>query len=141
MKSILCIFLSMSYSSSHASTRVQVTDADLAFQYQSNDGEISLLCTHGRIRDLPDWEVVCGKGTPLLKKFAVHFVMNRGQRQGAPREWYEVLYWVTERQERPRFSSTSITINLNEASPVHSLRLFQSVENDYASLSVDVSIR
>ena len=118
---------------------IPVTDSNLSFEYTSSDGEISMSCKHSQVRyDLPDWQVVCGKGTKLEKKFGVHFVIYRGSRSVEPKTWYEVLYWVTDRQNSiPLFSSTSMTVNLSGNTSTHSIRLYQSVENDYASLIIN----
>ena len=139
---ILLLIASLSYAAENSTKGIPVETDQLKFQYMSSDGEIQLDCHHSRIRDLPDWEVVCGKGTPTVKKFAVHFVANKGSRLQEPKVWYEFLYWVTDRQqsEKPAFSSTSMTLNLNSGSVPHSLRLYQGIENDYASLIVDYTL-
>ena len=133
------LFSSLVWAAPSPLAGLPVTDANLSFEYTSNDGEITLSCKHSQVQyDLPDWSVVCGKGTKLEKKFGVHFVVTRGNRPTEPKTWYEFLYWVTDRQKpSPIFSSSSMTINLNGNVTTHSIRLYQSVENDYASLIIN----
>lgn len=133
------LFSSLVWAAPSPIAGIPVNDSHLSFEYTSNDGEINLKCKHSQVKyDLPDWDVVCGKGTKLEKKFGVHFVVTRGSRPVEPKTWYEFLYWVTDRQNTVRFfSSSSMTINLNEDVTTHSIRLYQSVENDYASLIIN----
>src|SRR5690606_38290572 len=81
---------------SEAEEKFRIVSEQMSFQYMSNDGSVILDCSHARIRDLPDWEVVCGKGTPMVKEFVAHFIA-REMPQGPQRTSFEVLYWVTER--------------------------------------------
>ncbi len=121
-----------------AAESMDIQPNQLRFHYQSADGEIQLTCAHKRIRDLPDWRVICGSGTKLEKEFAVHLVVLKGKRPLQSEIWYRFLYWVTDRQSdaRPVFNSTSLLLNLKEGSKPNSLSLDQGVENDYAQLSL-----
>lgn len=119
-------------------------DNRLRFDYISQDGQIHYPCTHKRIRDLPDWEVVCKSTNGIVRTFAAHVVVVRGQRQpqSGPGIWYEILYWVTDRQDKnkPVFHSSSMTFNLTPTSHLQAFRIFQGVENDYAALVLTVML-
>ncbi len=117
-----------------------VATKELSFQYVTNDGGISLDCVHSQIRDLPDWEVVCGKGTSLQKKYTVHFVTKQYHKSVQPLTTLEYLYWVTEWESaKPVYNSNSFWISLKEKVSLHSIRLYQGIENDYADLVLDYS--
>lgn len=115
-----------------------VESKNLSFQYIPNEGTMMMNCVHSQIRDLPDWEVVCGKGTPQQKKYSVHFITKEYQRAVQPVTTFEYLYWVTEWEfVKPVYSSNSFWIRLKEKTSVHGIRLYQGVENDVASLVLD----
>ncbi len=106
----------------------------------SNDGTISLDCVHSQIRDLPDWQVVCGKGTPLQKKYTVHFLSKQYFRPTQPSMLLEYLYWVTDWNSiNPIYSSTSFWMRIKDKASIQGTRIFQSIENDYADLIIDYS--
>ena len=116
----------------------KVQTAQLTFQYISNDGSVSMDCVHSQIRDLPDWDVVCGKGTNLQKRYTVHFITKQYNKAVQPITSFEYLYWVTQWESvAPVYSSTSFWIRLKEKTSLQSIRMYQSVENDYADLVVD----
>jgi hypothetical protein len=119
---------------------VKVVSQQLTFHYLANDGSVDLDCVHSQIRDMPDWEVVCGKGTALMKKFTVHFVTHEVFRAKDPQVTFEFLYWVTEwNQPKPIFNANSFWINLHDKTSLESIRLHQGVENNTSSLAVDYS--
>ncbi len=111
------------------------------FRYTPSDGIGILECTHERIRDLPDWRVNCGNGQ---KTFTAHVVVRLYQRGENPQTGLEVLYWVTEPGETPtsvrKYHSTTMFLKLTNKTGVHSLRLDQGVENDQASLQLNLSV-
>lgn len=98
-----------------------------------------LECTHERIRDLPDWKVVCGGGE---KVFTAHVVLRIGKREDAPKTVIEILYWVTAPGETPtsvrKYHSTSALVYLNEPTDMAKLNISQGVENDMATLTMVV---
>lgn len=109
----------------------------MSFSYEPSESEPSS-CTHEQIRDLPDWQVICF--TPSGKKeFVAHVVVKESQRDEEPKTTLEILYWVTQRRENtsPLFHSGTSMMRLNKSSSIESMRLSQSVENDYASLVMD----
>lgn len=109
-------------------------DSNMRFRYQPVE-MAATECTHKRIRDLPDWRVLCGE-----KEFVAHVVIHEYQRETEPRTTYEILYWVTDRNHpEPRFHSGTNRIRLKKATSLDSLVLSQGVENDYASLELDWS--
>lgn len=124
-----------------ASLKAQATRVEtrnLNFQYVSNEGGLMMDCVHSQIRDLPDWEVVCGKGTPQQKRYTVHFLTKQVQRSNQPLTTLEYLYAVTEWEfVKPVYASTSFWLSLNEKSVTHSLRFYQGIENDVANLVLD----
>ena len=113
---------------------------ELSFQFVSNDGTIALNCVHSQIRDLPDWQVVCGKGTPLEKRYTVHFLTNQYFKPTQPVMLLEYLYWVTDwNSVNPIYTATSFWMKFKEKTNVQSIRLNQGIENDYADLVLDYS--
>ncbi len=103
-----------------------------------NQGVLS--CTHERIRDLPDWKIVCGKEE---KTYTAHVIIRKMDRSFEPQTAIEILYWVTEPGDTPtsirKYHSTSATIRLKQQTNVDSITLYQGVENDMASLRLEVS--
>lgn len=117
-----------------------VDTREISFQYLSNDGTITLACVHSRIRDLPDWQVVCGKGTPLQKTYSVHFITKQYFRPTQPAMLVEYLYGVTDWNSiNPIYSSTSFWMRIKDKTSIHGTRIFQGIENDDADLVVDYS--
>lgn len=107
-------------------------DPELKFQYVPNEGGEVLNCTHKRIRDLPDWEVNCGP-----KRFAAHVIIRSVQRNQSS-SW-EILYWVTARNEKkPLFHSTTARVHFAHPTKAMAFSLSQGVENDYASLVMEL---
>lgn len=116
------------------------TPDQLAFRYQSADGEFELSCKH-YVHDAGahDFRVICGAGTIHERSYLAHVLIRGYVRQEKPRSALEILYWVTDRQapDSQRFSSTSQWLEFSESADVHRIRMSQSVENDYAALIMD----
>lgn len=113
-----------------------VAHAKMEFRYEPNEGGDFLECTHKKIRDLPDWDIVCGpKGE---KKFSAHVIVRPFFRESAPQTTVEILYWVIEPGKTPTsvhtFHSSTFMVRLKEKTDLYSVSLSQGVENDYASL-------
>lgn len=98
-----------------------------------------LECKHERIRDLPDWKVVCGADE---KEFTAHVVLRIGKREEAPKTVLEILYWVIEPGDTPtsvrKYHSTSSLLYLSEPTDMAKLNISQGVENDMATLTMVV---
>lgn len=113
----------------------------MSFQYVPNEGGQILECAHTRIRDLPDWKVDCGNGQ---KTFTAHVIARQYQREPTPQTGLEILYWVTEPGETPtsvrKYHSTTMFLQLKYKTEVHSLVLYQGVENDMASLRLALTV-
>lgn len=138
---VFCSLIQVSLAQS--TQRVPIDEGHLKFRYSSQDGEFQLECSHKRIRDLPDWEVICKNEVGIRKVFAAHIVLNKGRRlnnEVKPSRWYELLYWVTDRkaQNAPRFHSSSLILQASDESEINQFQLHQGVENDYASLILDL---
>lgn len=108
----------------------------MSFTYVPNSEDAPMLsCRHERIRDLPDWKVLCGNGE---KSFTAHVIIRRMDRAQIPQTSMEILYWVTEPGDTPtsvhKFHSTTALIHLRNQTDVYSMTLYQGVENDQASL-------
>ena len=88
----------------------------LRFVYTPNEGDGMLSCRHERIRDLPDWDVVCGdKGE---KRFTVHLVVRQMTRAEEPRALVDILYWVSEPPVSPSTSAfTFAGVNREASAP------------------------
>ena len=119
------LFASMSYA------------MDLRFSYVPNEGEAQM-CVHERIRDLPDWKVVCGE-----RIYTAHVIVRRAERSQEPQMMLEILYWITEPGPTPtspnKFHSTTTFLYLKEKTEVFGLVMYLGVENDMASLRLQVS--
>ncbi len=136
LKAFIIMVLPMMFTGLAGATPVE--SKNLSFQYIPNEYGAIMDCVHSKIRDLPDWEVICGKGTPQQKKYSVHFVTKEYQRAVQPVTTFEYLYWVTEWEfVKPVYSSNSFWLRLKEKSSIHGIRLYQGVENDVASLVLD----
>ncbi|MGZ3792199.1 MAG: hypothetical protein ACXVCP_07615 [Bdellovibrio sp.] len=119
----------------------QIKEDDVTFTYTSNDGTIALKCAH--VFDKPesnDWDVWCGKGTKLLRQFRIHFLVRKYESRSSERSAFEVLYWVTDRDQaiNKSFSSTSSWIQFKNSSNLEKLSFSQGIENDYAYLTVEL---
>ncbi len=118
----------------------QIQEEDVTFSYSSSDGGFELKCTHVFDKpELNDWDVWCGKGTPNLRQFRVHFLARHYQNRNTKQSAYEVLYWVIDRNQptSKAFSSTSSWIEFKNISELNLLSFSQGVENDYAFLKLD----
>ncbi|HEX7672726.1 MAG TPA: hypothetical protein VF412_01075 [Bdellovibrio sp.] len=118
---------------------MDIKEDDVTFNYMSNDGTIDLKCAH--VYDKPDawdWDVWCGKGTNMLRMFRVHFLLRQYVSKTANKTAYEVLYWVTDRDAdtTKMFSSATNWLQFNGMTTPDMLSFSQSVENDYASLTL-----
>lgn len=135
MKVIPLLFVSL------ISTQALASPLKMSFKYVPHEGSESLDCTHTRIRDLPDWKVDCGNGQ---KTFTAHVIARKYQREPTPQTGLEVLYWITEPGETPtsvrKYHSTTLFLQLTNKTDVHSLTLFQGVENDQASLRLSLTV-
>lgn len=118
----------------------EIQEEDVTFSYSSSDGSFQLKCTHVFDKpELNDWDVWCGKGTPHLRQFRVHFLARHYKNQETKQSAFEVLYWVHDRNQptTKSFSSTSSWIELKNMSTIASLSFSQGLENDYAFLKLD----
>lgn len=113
-------------------------EPNFAFSYQPNEGADGVHCTHERIRDLPDWKVVC-EFFGEKKEFSAHVIFR--EIPGSKGASMELLYWVTAAGDRPEgpknFHSTSALFKFDQPTKMSSMSLAQGVENDYASLVLD----
>lgn len=115
-----------------------VAEDEVTFSYSSSDGEFTLKCTHYLHEPiLHDFDVWCGKGTKHLRTFRVHFLARQHARADGGSA-VEVLYWVIDRDEKPRkFSSGSTWMNFRNPTDLERMTFSQGVENDYAYLNVE----
>jgi hypothetical protein len=114
----------------------------LKFTYQSFDGETVLPCKAFIENELgQDLVVKCQDGS-TVKKYSVHLWVTRYTRPREPRTSFEILYWVTDRID-PKRPSTSSTqwVNLKNESDLHSLVLSQGVDGDLAGLYLEIDYR
>lgn len=130
MQTILLLFLSwMSFA---------IPLPTLHFTYQPVEGDASTHCSHEKIRDLPDYQVVCG--TPDGKKVFTAHVIVRGH-SGVDKTGLELLYWVTAPGETPtsphKFHSTTALMRFSGQTSLQEFRLSQGIENDMAWLVLD----
>lgn len=113
--------------------------AKMEFRYEPNEGEF-LECSHKKIRDLPDWDIECGKKGE--KKFSAHVIVRPFYREFEPQTTVEILYWVIEPGKTPTsvhtFHSSTFMVRLKEKTDLYSVSLSQGVENDYASLVLNL---
>lgn len=105
-----------------------ISENRLRFTYGSQDGEISIPCTHRLQKHTLDWEVTCGS-----RAYVAHLFVTKYSRPTAPRQAYEILYWITDRQVAPgqpgQFVGTTTWVRLRDESAIHSLDVSQDVEN------------
>ncbi|MGZ3713425.1 MAG: hypothetical protein ACXVBE_16795 [Bdellovibrionota bacterium] len=134
---LLSLFLVVSASTSAFAE----PEPNFHFSYQPNEGADSVSCTHERIRNLPDWKVLCtffGE----QKEFTAHVILRQLPAQTG--STFELLYWVTAAGDAPggapKFHSTSAILKMKGETAIASLSLAQGVENDYASLVLDASL-
>lgn len=132
--------LIVSAPSSFAATTREVMEDEVKFSYASADGEFSLKCVHYLNKpETHDFDVWCGKGTPHLRTFRVHFLVRQHDKPSIGKSSLEVLYWVIDRDQdmTRKFSSGSTWINFKNQSAIEKMNFSQGVENDYANLSVE----
>jgi hypothetical protein len=122
---------------SPAALTAALPEPKFRFQYVPNEGAGIHRCTHERIRDLPDWEITC---EGLKKKFVAHVIIRHHHKDS--RSSIEILYWVTDRGDTnttpPKFHSTTAWIHLTKPGEAGRISLSQGIENDYASLALEV---
>jgi hypothetical protein len=108
-----------------------------SFEYQSSDGQVHMNCEHTALaNDSWDWRVVCGKRTRNERNFGVHLVIRRLTSATVPQLTVEILYFVADRRSstESRYTSNVTTMKFKQLTDFHSIRLAQSVDNDYAHL-------
>jgi hypothetical protein len=108
----------------------------LQFTYQPME-DAATVCSHKKIRDLPDYHVECI--TPYeTKLFSAHVVVRENVRK--INTGMEVLYWVTAPGDTPtsphKFNSSSLLLNVSGKSNLEDLSFSQGVENDRAYLTL-----
>ena len=109
----------------------------IEFTYQSVDGEIKLKCDHFRDTDkLLDWNVWCGKGTKLFKKYKAHLNIQKIRNSVLDLTEYTLMFEVVDRNKSldKAFYSSVQTISLQGKAPLRYLKLHQRIENDYSEL-------
>ncbi|MBI3505041.1 MAG: hypothetical protein HY059_09385 [Proteobacteria bacterium] len=110
----------------------------MRFRYVPNEGDFGLDCTHERIQDLPDWRVSCGPNAE--KKFSVHLIVRTFPGAGT-KSTLEIMYWVTESSvgtKPPVFHANTSWLRFKSGGELESLSMHQGVENDYASLTIEL---
>lgn len=144
----LLIFTSLSAAASpapqgFAPTAREIQEDDVTFRYTSSDGTLDLKCAH--VFDKPeahDWDVWCGKGTPWLRQFRVHFLARYFENRAKQKSAFEILYWVIDRnQKQTQFSSTSSWLIFDNLSSLNTMSFNLGVENDYAYLTLEFKPR
>ena len=118
--------------------RIQSIPHDsISFLYQDWDGTLTYKCKHYKVGDLTlDWRVVCGD--KKQKEFTVHLKISRYTRPVAPKNSYEVLYWITNKTNNYEGSGTTTWFHFNEDTSPHSMSFSQSTDDDTAGLYLRV---
>lgn len=129
-------FFALFFSLTEGRAALPANAENFRFRYEPVEGEAATLCTHKKIRDLPDWNVVCETGYGK-KTYSVHLIVREYPRAGET--GVEILYWVSEPGETPtsphKFHSTSALLHLRgEKAGLGDFIMSQGVENDFASL-------
>lgn len=121
-------------------------DALIRFSYETHDGSTVLECKHYPRSSVDgesnhDWDVLCGADGVKPRRYGVHLLVREWHRERRPRTAFEILYWVTDRNNGAlsSFSSTSLRLTVDERSPMSELSMSQSLENDYASLVLSLN--
>lgn len=114
----------------------------LQFEYVENLEPFEVFpCTHEKQSvGLFEWDVDCSiRGVKV--KFWVHLAVQRYEKTNFGKNAYEVLYWVTNTQNRHRHSSTSLWIhNSEELNRMNRLVSSLGIEEDNASLRLTLSL-
>lgn len=142
----LCLFFTLltveitSFAGFNTKVLKQIQEDDVVFSYTSIDGSVQLKCVH--VFDNPethDWDVVCGKGTKLVRQFRVHLLIREFANLNTRHSAIEVLYWIIDRDQpiTKTFASTSSWIHFKNISELEKISFRQGVENDYASLNLE----
>jgi hypothetical protein len=112
-------------------SQLHFSASDLKFQFVSQDGQISVPCTHKFDPAPEDWQVQCGD-----HQFLAHLRIFLHKSQTAPKTSYEILYWVTDRnvpaREAGRYVGSTNWLRFNDENSLHSFELSQDVENVYS---------
>ncbi|NCN27335.1 hypothetical protein GW915_07145 [bacterium] len=115
-----------------------LTVARLKFEYRSFDGGFSHPCRHKQENEFGmDWAVECGPD--FSRKFGVHLKLSAYPHKTPPRLSYELLYWVADRNNSSSDVGSTTWFHLEEHSPLHSVQVSQSVDNDLAGLYLTIS--
>lgn len=137
MKYIFLILLTMTQFSFAAELKVQ----ELSAKYQSYDGQIIYDCDVKKAHDIaPIYDVYCFDNNDIQKKkFSVVISVSRYTRPRQPANSVELMFRVSDYSQTPAIHSGSTHwVHLKEDSPLHSLSLSQSVENDNAGLYISI---
>lgn len=113
---------------------VPVRAEQLEFNYITNEGPIYLDCNHKKLQIEPDfYQVICSNGV-LTKKYEAKFRVR--QLVGSPYPAYELILWVTDRNQPQRLDyNSTVWIRLAEGQLIDVV-MHQDVENTYAALEV-----
>lgn len=125
-------------------TPIALADGEaFQFSYVPNEGMAASKCRHAQIEELPDYRVKCTTEFGQDKVFTAHVVLREYKRAAPLGTGLEILYWVTEPGTRPgqgpQFHATTALLNFRGESSLADLYLAQAVENDYASLVLEVN--
>lgn len=134
-KWIQIIFIGLGFAlTSNAFAKVEMDDANLKFSFATQDGEYSLTCRHWKtVKDIPEWEVLCGEGGSIVKSFRAHFIIEE-----LSKSQFSYYYIVTDRtQKSTSFKSSAAKITAKNSVPVNALTLDQGVENDTGFLTLE----
>lgn len=116
----------------------EIKEDDVTFTWRSNDGSFTYKCAH--VYDKPDawdWDVWCGKGTNMFRIYRIHFLVQQFEKPSQDKKAYEILYWVTDRNQAvPKFSSTSQWFQLSGKADLDFFSMDVGVENDYGILEI-----
>ena len=115
---------------------LKLTAENLTFTYQPHEAAGSD-CRHKLVDPAAqDWEVECDGG----KKYRVHLWVTAYPHTSPPKLSYEVLYWVTDHKAAAGTGNHGATVwfHLQEPSALTGLGLYAAIENDTASLRLDI---
>jgi hypothetical protein len=107
-----------------------------SFKYKSFDGQVNLNCKHVEINEWYDWKVYCGQNQERV--FHVHLKVSKLSRSRVPHTSYEVLYWITEKNNDNRGGGTTMWFHIQEKANFHEISMSQSVDNDTAGLYLKI---
>lgn len=120
----------------------QLDETKMKFTYRSYDGQTNYVCDHKLVNDLAHiWDLYCfDENNQLKKKFSATVWVSKYSRDRSPENTYELIYRVTQRISSTQIKHTGSTnwINLEKNSPLASLTLSQSIEDDTAGLYLEI---